>query len=935
MATIKNVTKRTLSVLLTMVMLLSVFMSVPITANAVNVTYSFEEDSIRYLDLDDSTVSVVGFNLETMPEDVVIPSQVQGKTVTEIGEYAFSGTRMKSIVLPKSITSIKTDFDFLRTIESITMQCNVTSFDKYMFENCTALKEIYLPDTLLYLPERAFSGCTSLESIHLPENLVSVGYEAFVECTSLKEVIINPALKSIAFAAFEGDSSLTNVIFEERTIPISVGDYAFEGCSNLADFDFAYCKNIGYRSFRGCKSLTSFVMSDYPDATLESYAFGGCTNLKTVKLNENIREIPSDCFVGCKSLESIETGNITSVGREAFAGCEKLKNISFAKNNDIHEVDSGAFSNCHSLTEISLSDAVYIYEEAFEKCYNLRKVSTSKNLEFVRRGAFFDCDMLEEISLVNVDAIGESAFENCYSLKKVTVGEKLQWIGKRAFYNCVSLPEFYIPEKVEKIGEYAFACFDYDKKVYVATDFVVRGSENSLADEYADVYQVKWGLPAPVLKSVSNVKAGIKVSFKKVAGATGKYRVYRKTSGTSWKKIADVTGSSYTDTAVKVGTKYTYTVKLITSKETSPYDTKGLSVVRLSTPEISKVTNVNDGMKISWNKSSGASSYVAYVKHGDDWEEIGTTSSTSITFKGFENRPLVPGKTYKFTLKSVDSSGKYKSGCITAGFKNKFVAPPQISKLSNTETGVKITWDKAEGAVKYRVFVKSGSKWKKLKDTTSTSYTHTSVESGKTYTYTVRCISESGKSYQSGYDSKGTTTMFLATPQVKKISNTVDGAKITWNGVNGAYRYNVYAKSGSSWKKIGESYTTSFIHESAKSGTTYTYRVRAYDETTEFSSYYKTSAKNKFISAPVISSLTAVDSGVKITWDKVDGAAKYRVFIKSGSKWKKLKDTTSTSFVHKNDHSEKSYTYTVRCISESGKSYTSGYDKIGRTYFFE
>ena len=83
-----------------------------------------------------------------------------------------------------------------------------------------------------------------------------------------------------------------------------------------------------------------------------------------------------------------------------------------------------------------------------------------------------------------------------------------------------------------------------------------------------------------------------------------------------------------------------------------------------------------------------------------------------------------------------------------------------IESLENTSKGVKITWGKVSGAEKYRVFVKSGSKWKKLKDTTSTSYTHTSVESGKTYTYTVRCISSTGKSYKSGYDTVGKSMVF-------------------------------------------------------------------------------------------------------------------------------------------------------------------------------
>ncbi|MDO4747611.1 MAG: S8 family serine peptidase [Eubacteriales bacterium] len=233
------------------------------------------------------------------------------------------------------------------------------------------------------------------------------------------------------------------------------------------------------------------------------------------------------------------------------------------------------------------------------------------------------------------------------------------------------------------------------------------------------------------------------------------------------------------------------------------------------------------------------------------------------------------------------------------------------------------------------LIVDSAASWKKLKDTTSTSFTHTGVESGKTYTYTVRCISSTGKSYKSGYDTSGTKAMFLSTPTVTKISNTADGVKLTYKESKGASKYNIYVNSGSGFKKLGESTTTTFIHEEAKSGTSYTYRVRAYDTTGDFSSYYKTSSKNTFIAAPIIKSALSTEKGVKITWDKVTGAAKYRVFVKSGTSWKKLKDTTSTSYTHTGAQAGKTYTYTVRCISSTGKSYTSGYDTIGSSVLFE
>ena len=84
---------------------------------------------------------------------------------------------------------------------------------------------------------------------------------------------------------------------------------------------------------------------------------------------------------------------------------------------------------------------------------------------------------------------------------------------------------------------------------------------------------------APVkLVSAKATAKGITVKFENL-GKTDSYVVYRKTGSTAWKKIATLssTASSYTDTSVKSGTKYYYTVGQIRSSYAGPYDTKGVS----------------------------------------------------------------------------------------------------------------------------------------------------------------------------------------------------------------------------------------------------------------------------------------------------------------------------------------------------------------------
>ena len=90
------------------------------------------------------------------------------------------------------------------------------------------------------------------------------------------------------------------------------------------------------------------------------------------------------------------------------------------------------------------------------------------------------------------------------------------------------------------------------------------------------------------------------------------------------------------------------------------------------------------------------------------------------------------------------------------------------------------------------------------------------------------------------------------------------------------------------------------------------------------------------LSTPVLTSVSNTEGGVQIKWKEVKGAAQYRVFRKeSGENWKKIGDTKKTSFTDKTAVSGKKYTYTVRCLSKDGTTYTSSFDEKGKTVTYK
>ena len=173
----------------------------------------------------------------------------------------------------------------------------------------------------------------------------------------------------------------------------------------------------------------------------------------------------------------------------------------------------------------------------------------------------------------------------------------------------------------------------------------------------------------------------------------------------------------------------------------------------------------------------------------------------------------------------------------------------------------------------------------------------------------------------------------LATPKISKAESVYGGVKLTWNKVNGAAKYRVYYKGRKGWTRMVDTTSTSYIDKDVSSGKNYTYTVRCLNKSkNKFTSGYNSTGKSiKYVSAPKISKTEATYNSVTLTWDKVNGAEKYRVYRKGEKGWSRLFDTTSTTFTDTNLYAETAYTYTVRCINSSANKFTSGYNSKGFT----
>ena len=354
-----------------------------------------------------------------------------------------------------------------------------------------------------------------------------------------------------------------------------------------------------------------------------------------------------------------------------------------------------------------------------------------------------------------------------------------------------------------------------------------------------------------------------------------------------------------------------------------------LDKIEASTPSISKLENTTGGIKLSWNKVSGAYGYRLYRKTSSGWKRFKDTTATSFT-----DSAVSANQTKTYTIRCIDSSGNTISGFNSKGWSKKYTpVAPTISKLENTSSGIKLSWNKIAGVYGYRLYYKTSSGgWKRFKDTTATSFTDSGVSPNRTETYTIRCIDKNGNTV-SGYNSKGWSKKYTpVAPTISKLENTSGGIKLSWNKIAGVYGYRLYYKTSSGgWKRFKDTTATSFTDSGVSPNRTETYTIRCIDKKGNTISGFNSKGWSKKYTAttPKITKLTNTSKGVNVTWNKVTGVYGYRLYRKyAGGSWTRVKDTTSTSFTDSGAKKGKKVTYTVRCIDKKGNT-ISDYNKTG------
>jgi len=111
---------------------------------------------------------------------------------------------------------------------------NVVSIGNFCFGACRSLETITLNDEITEIDVGTFNNCRELTSIHLPENLEKIGNQAFYEARKLAITQLPKKVNTIEDFCFGNCYALTNLTLGGKGYPvITIGNSAFLNCTNL------------------------------------------------------------------------------------------------------------------------------------------------------------------------------------------------------------------------------------------------------------------------------------------------------------------------------------------------------------------------------------------------------------------------------------------------------------------------------------------------------------------------------------------------------------------------------------------------------------------------------------------------------------------------------------------------------------------------------
>ena len=202
------------------------------------------------------------------PKSIELPNSLK-----IIGDGAFGGTAVRSLLIPNSVVYIgEYAFAGSESLREIKLSSNCTYLGERAFYHCLNIIDVYLPHNLEVIEESVFNGCESLERIYIPDKVRTIKECAFYGCLSLKKIRFPQNIESIAKDALSNcakQSAYNNykqLTFLERQVRANWASYLPTDTLTIV----ANCKRTLFNNVMGNKN-SPYLLFEKPNIIMNKY----------------------------------------------------------------------------------------------------------------------------------------------------------------------------------------------------------------------------------------------------------------------------------------------------------------------------------------------------------------------------------------------------------------------------------------------------------------------------------------------------------------------------------------------------------------------------------------------------------------------------------------------------------------------------------------
>lgn len=614
-------------------------------------------------------------------------------------------------------------------IDKVVVSEGITHIGNYTFVYCTAT-EISLPSSLLTIGDYAYYANENLTSVSISASVTSIGKAAFAYSDTLGQITLDSALNEIGAFAF-GCTAVKSLI-----IPDSVTTLGEEIC--------------GY-----CESLQSVTVGNGVEM-IPYYTFYGCTALTTVSLGSRLTTIQAYAFYKCTSLGSLVIPDgVTCIEEGAFSGCT---NLSLQLPAGLVAIEDGSY---YQMETVSLT-GTYYYEKAYEVLILVNKERTAAGLSELT----MDQELLEaamqraaetSISFSHTRPSGLSCFtvSEKASGENIACGQTSASSVMNSWMNSSGHKANILGSSYQSIG---IGCFSQGGTLYWVQIFDWDEADAASQKKNAEKTTTVALEPGAFASSLSlkasstSLTLGNSITFYAYLGGAK-----LNASSLIWSSDSNVSVSS----SGKVTAKKAGSATVTASSKLGTMSASATVKISVGSCKISSLTNTSGGIKLKWQKVSGASGYYIYrsTKSGKfsskPIKTVTGDSTVTYTDTAVKNKN---GTIYYY--KVVPYSGSTEgTGTQAKTARLKAVALSSVKNSASKKITVK--WKKTTKVTGYQIQYSksktfaSGNKTVSVSGASKVSKVISKLTKNKTYYVRIRTYQKvSGKTYYSAWSSK-------------------------------------------------------------------------------------------------------------------------------------------------------------------------------------